>query len=817
MKIKHKFAMWKMKKLNGERPRQIVKNQPTLIGGPNDNGTKRSAVDERISTTVEKSIQTNSEGESTKTKKKRRRKRKKRDRGEQFADAEMISKKLEQQHQQKRMNGEMKPMMLNGKRRESEPATPLKREKFTRGQLPIDLVEHQIMLELARNETLIIVGETGSGKSTQIPQMCCRVPVCATRAIGVTQPRRVAAVSLANRVAIEMATNVGKTVGYHVRFENVTGPETKIEYMTDGVVLRKSLMSPLLEHYSTIIIDEAHERSLHTDVLMCILRQCQVQRRGTENPLRLIIMSATLQAQKFCEYFNNAKAILVKGRTFPIEMYYSIAKSSSDYVYNAIVAIKSVHLSEPSGHDVLVFLTGSEEIEAVANRLHEMNASLPPTCDVIMPVPLYAALRPDQQKLAFRPAPKGTRKVILSTNIAETSVTIPGVRVVIDSGKVKTKRFNAIDRVDILKVHNVSKAQARQRAGRAGRDAPGKCYRLFAKSEFDEFDDDNMPEIQRSNLASTFLELMKLGMKNPHRLRLIHPPDAANIDAALIELVSLSAIRPLNSDYSKFALTDTGELYCKYPLPPDHSRVLIQAQKHDCMMEAIKIIAAMQTESIWCAATPTQKTDDEYERIRRRYETKEGDHVTMLKLILASNQFFDELNKKTMRDSRFANSDVALQREYHAAIRQFCDDNMINEQHLKTASLIEEQLVEIARESRVAFSTCGADFGRLRKALALGLFMNSCEYDRQEDRYRLMINPAITVQIHPSSCLARSKPSCIVFSQLMRTTDLYAMQVTLIDADWVRPLISAYKKLRSARGEATPPTTSNAAKRVKHC
>lgn len=674
-------------------------------------------------------------------------------------------------------------------------------EKFNRPQLPIDVVEQQLMHELATQNTLIVIGETGSGKSTQVPQLCVRAGIAEKGTIAVTEPRRVAAVSLASRVAVEMGTDVGGTVGYHVRFENATTEKTKIEYMTDGIVLRKALIDPLLSKYSTVIIDEAHERSLHSDILMCIVRQCQNQRKETANPLRIIIMSATLQADKFQSYFSDAKVVLVAGRTFPIEVFHVNPKinksfSSTDYVYNTVICVKHAHLNEPKGHDILVFLTGSEEIEAVAHQLAELNGSLPASADVLLPVPLYAALRPEKQREAFRKTPQGARKVIISTNIAETSVTIPGVRVVIDSGKVKIKKFDASNRIDVLKVHNVSKAQAKQRAGRAGRDAPGKCYRLYSREDFQKFDSDNMPEILRCNLSATFLELMKLGMKNPHRLRLIDAPEPENVDAALLELTSLGAIRCVHPRKSNFALTDMGNVFCMYPLSPDHSRILFQAQKEGCIMEAIKIVAAMQTDALFSGGSDS-KSDAEVERIRRKFETREGDHITLLNMVLTSNVFFDQLNAKTEADARYKQSNKSLEREYYEAIRKFCSDNMLNEQHLKTASMIEDQLKEIAMKQNVKFSTCGSDFAKIRKALAMGMFLNSCEYDRQSDRYRLMINPSITLKIHPSSCLSRSKPAYIVFSELMQTTDLFALQVTLIDVDWVRPLITEHKKMRT--------------------
>uniref|UniRef100_A0A8R1EP69 RNA helicase n=1 Tax=Caenorhabditis japonica TaxID=281687 RepID=A0A8R1EP69_CAEJA len=216
-----------------------------------------------------------------------------------------------------------------------------------------------------------------------------------------------------------------------------------------------------------------------------------------------------------------------------------------------------------------------------------------------------------------------------------------------------SRRFDASDRIDVLKVHSVSKAQAMQRAGRAGRDAPGKCYRLYSREEFQKFEAENMPEILRCNLSATFLELMKLGMKNPHKLRLIDPPETKNIDAALLELTSLGAIRPTNADRNKFALTEMGDAFCMYPLPPDHARVLYQAQREGCIMEAIKIISAMQTDAIFSGNGSDSKNEADVERIRRKFETREGDHIGLLKLILTTNAFFDQLNESTQADARF--------------------------------------------------------------------------------------------------------------------------------------------------------------------
>ncbi|PAV77893.1 hypothetical protein WR25_13988 [Diploscapter pachys] len=352
------------------------------------------------------------------------------------------------------------------------------KEEFKRPYLPIDDVRLGIKDLLMENPVNVIIAETGSGKSTQIPQICHQIGLTdGGKMIAVSQPRRVAAISLAHRVAQEMNSEIGRKVGYHVRFEQMKSDETRVLYLTDGMLLRETMNDVYLNDYSVVIIDEAHERSLHTDVLFAVLRTVQKSRKKENmDPLRIVIMSATLQAELFSEYFDDVPVYVISGRTFPVDVFYanSLNSSSSDYVYWSTITILQVHQREPIEDDVLVFLTGKEEIEHVAQQLRNFNTDLNQKLHV---VPLYAALSPAAQMRAFQPAPQGHRKVVLATNIAETSITIPGIRVVIDSGKVKTKSFTASDRTDVLKVHDISKSQAKQRAGRAGREAPGKCYR----------------------------------------------------------------------------------------------------------------------------------------------------------------------------------------------------------------------------------------------------------------------------------------------------------------------------------------------------
>ncbi|CAI4225988.1 unnamed protein product [Auanema sp. JU1783] len=633
--------------------------------------------------------------------------------------------------------------------------------------LPIDDVEQQIIEILTESESSIIIGETGSGKSTQIPQLCARAGLLSEGRVGITQPRRVAAISLAHRVAEEVGSTVGEKVGYHVRFEKMYNDNTEICYMTDGILLREAMQDPYLSEYSVILIDEAHERSLHTDIMLSVLRICQRQRKEKgANPLKIVIMSATMQADLFSKYFNNAPIYVIKGRTFSVDVYHanSIDPKSADYVYNAIICIKDIHATEPLTDDVLVFLTGREEIEMAARKLRELNMEL---TNKLFPVPLFAALTGAAQMKAFKPAPEGQRKVVLATNIAETSLTIPGIKIVVDSGKVKSRSFTAKTKIDVLKVHDISQAQAVQRSGRAGREAPGKCYRLYPESHYDQMEATSIPEILRSNLSAVILELLSMGLKRPRNLKWIEPPSEDSILAAEKELLALGAIK-LHKKITK--LTEEGRKMSRFPLDPEQAKVLLYAAELDCLEEALSVVSMMSIESVFefdCKGTP-----EEIERARNRFTTNEGDHLTFLNVYQAFSQ---------------------EKRKNKGKLKEWCSANFLSLKNLTTAAKIRKQLREICSGEKLQVKSCGANRDKLRQALACGLFMNVCEYNRQDDRYKLIIRPATTIKIHPASTLSRSKPTHIVFSDLVKTTDLYARSITIIDSEWVRPVLEKYK------------------------
>uniref|UniRef100_A0A7I4EI91 RNA helicase n=1 Tax=Physcomitrium patens TaxID=3218 RepID=A0A7I4EI91_PHYPA len=393
-----------------------------------------------------------------------------------------------------------------------------------RRALPIASVESELVNHVKKNETLVVIGETGSGKTTQLPQFLHSAGFCkGGMMVAITQPRRVAAITVATRVAEEMGVEVGQEVGYSIRFEDCTSPSTQLKYMTDGMLLREALLDPLLSRYSLVVIDEAHERTIHTDVLFGLLKGVQKRRQAASTATK----SSKKKAATTGVALKDLQNLLTTSKT-PLE------KKNS--------ALKLViHLEEIPG-DILLFLTGQEEIESMERLLKERASHLSPKVPKLLVVPIYAALPSEQQMRVFQPAPDGTRKVILATNIAETSLTIPGIRYVIDPGLVKARAYNPRTGVESLEVVPVSKAQARQRSGRAGRERPGKCFRLYTEDLYRKLEDSTVPEIKRCNLANVVLQLKAFGIDDVLGFDFMDKPSRIAIVKSLEHLYSLGAL-----------------------------------------------------------------------------------------------------------------------------------------------------------------------------------------------------------------------------------------------------------------------------------
>ncbi|XP_031124650.1 pre-mRNA-splicing factor ATP-dependent RNA helicase DEAH10-like [Ipomoea triloba] len=688
----------------------------------------------------------------------------------------------------------------------------LRRQKIEkqRKSLPIASVEKQLVKEVHNNNTLIIVGETGSGKTTQLPQYLYHGGFCRDGGIiGVTQPRRVAAITVAKRVAEECGVELGQRVGYAIRFEDVTSNSTKIKYMTDGLLLREALLDPYLSKYSVIIVDEAHERTVHTDVLLGLLKNVQKARLQNADegvsvgstkpknellledkqdahsdgifkkcraknytPLKLIIMSASLDARVFSEYFCGARAVHVQGRQFPVDIFYT-HQPETDYIDAALITIFQIHLEEGPG-DVLVFLTGQEEIESVERLVHDRLQHLPEGNRKLLTFPIFSSLPFEKQMKAFMPAPAGFRKVILATNIAETSVTIPGIKYVIDPGLVKARTYDADMGIDSLIVVKTSKAQALQRSGRAGREGPGKCYRLYPESEFEKLDDSTIPEIKRCNLSNVVLQLKALGIDNIVDFDFIEKPKRMALVKSLETLFLLGAITENNE------LSDPiGHQMARLPLEPMHSKALILASQFGCLEEMLISVAMLSVESIFYA--PREKLEESRNALKS-FASLEGDHLTLLSVYRASNELFEK--------SKIANGELKAEKN----LRKWGKDNFINSRSLRHARDIHSQIHRNVEQMGLRISSCGEDTLLFRRCLAASFFLNAAL--KQPDSTYRVLSSGSTVQIHPSSVLFRAKPECIVFNELVQTNYTYVRNISRIDYLWLAELAPHFYALQ---------------------
>uniref|UniRef100_A0A0E0QHJ3 RNA helicase n=2 Tax=Oryza TaxID=4527 RepID=A0A0E0QHJ3_ORYRU len=459
----------------------------------------------------------------------------------------------------------------------------LKRElQDERKTLPIYKFRDELLKAVEEYQVIVIVGETGSGKTTQIPQYLHEAGYTAKGKVACTQPRRVAAMSVAARVSQEMGVKLGHEVGYSIRFEDCTSEKTLIKYMTDGMLLREFLGEPDLASYSVVMVDEAHERTLSTDILFGLVKDISRFRPD----LKLLISSATLDAEKFSDYFDSAPIFKIPGRRYPVEVHYTKAPEA-DYIDAAIVTVLQIHVTQPPG-DILVFLTGQEEIETIDEILKHRTRGLGTKIAELLICPIYANLPTELQAKIFEPTPEGARKVVLATNIAETSLTIDGIKYVVDPGFCKIKSYNPRTGMESLLINPISKASANQRAGRSGRTGPGKCFRLYTSYNYmHDLEDNTVPEIQRTNLANVVLTLKSLGIHDLVNFDFMDPPPSEALLKALEQLFALSALN------SRGELTKTGRRMAEFPLDPMLSKMIVASEKYKCSDEVISIASML--------------------------------------------------------------------------------------------------------------------------------------------------------------------------------------------------------------------------------
>lgn len=546
-----------------------------------------------------------------------------------------------------------------------------------------------------------------------------------------------AATTVATRVAEEIGCSVGEEVGYSIRFEDLTSAKTLIKFLTDGLLLREALTDPLLSRYSVIMVDEAHERSLSTDVLLGVLKKIRKKRPN----LRIVVSSATLQAEDFLHFFSEGdsepkgddsqssigRIVSLEGRMYPVDALF-LEEPAEDYVEKAVNTVFNIHASEPDG-DILVFLTGREEIDTALQLIADRARDLHPRAQKILSLPLYAGLTSEQQLYVFEPAPENTRKVIVSTNIAEASVTIQGILYVVDCGFVKLRAFNPKNGIETLTATPISKASATQRAGRAGRTRPGKCYHLFTQSAYDKLLEATIPEVQRSNLAPIILQLKALGIDNVLRFDFITPPPAELIIRALELLYSLDAV----DDYAKLT-RPLGVRMAELAVEPMMAKVLLSAPTMDCLSEILSIAAMTSLQgAVWFHHEGEKNATD---TARRKFAADEGDHLTLLNV-------YQTFITKGRKDSKW------------------CRDNYLNYKSMTRAVSIRAQLKRYLERFGINVDESlasdqrpngGLDRGeQIRKCLTAGYFAHAARM--QPDGTFKTVNGGVILHAHPSSLL----------------------------------------------------------------
>ncbi|KFH10952.1 helicase [Toxoplasma gondii MAS] len=718
------------------------------------------------------------------------------------------------------------------RRTASSGVAPASEKQLFAGELPIHGFVDVVRDAVSRHQVTLIVGETGSGKTTQVPQFLHFFGFTQKGVVAVTQPRRVAAVSLARRVSEELSrkqdassetqedlpehnASLGGFVGYCVRFEDCTSAETRIKFLTDGMLVREAMLDEMLSRYSVVVLDEAHERSLRTDILLGWMKRLLPKRKD----LKVIVMSATLDTEKFLGFFPGAQTVLVPGRQFPVELMYT-PEPEGDYIEAALITVLQIHTQYPPG-DILVFLPGQEDIESLqtilegkqellrkalcmaaslgagpapkkaarserggeqravphskdlssANcrvevRIGEDTAAVDqlPPCRDLQICPLFAALPFERQKAVFTPAPAGVRKVIVATNIAETSITVQGIRYVVDCGLAKAKCVNHRTGVEALVIEEISQDAAKQRAGRAGREAPGVVFRMYTEDTFNKFRPRKVPEIVTCDLDQVFLELKTLGVQNPLEFPFLDsPPKEAFVNAG-------RTLHRLEAVDSRGQLTELGRKLAVLPLKPILGKLVLDSVTFECTAEILSIVAMLSTDSLWYShrSLPADKSN-RLLHARRRLSDNQGDHLTLLNAYTQWDEATDKI--------------------------AFCKEYGLHHNALLRAKQIRTQLEQILLSPQigvknVAKSEAPDTRTKIRQCLAAGCWLHTARLQRDQKTYVTTVERE-TAKIHPSSVLSgqKSLPWWIVYSEYVHTTRPYLRGVTAIEGPWLQQFV----------------------------
>ena len=659
--------------------------------------------------------------------------------------------------------------------------------------LPVHEKLEEIKKAIAENQVTIICGETGSGKTTQLPKICLELGRGAAGLIGHTQPRRLAARSVAERIAEELKSEIGSAVGYKVRFTDHTSRDACVKLMTDGILLAETQTDRYLTAYDTIIIDEAHERSLNIDFLLGYLKQLLPRRPD----LKVIITSATIDAERFSQHFNGAPVLEVSGRTYPVEILYRplTSKDEDDAEVELTDAIVDAadELARHGEGDILVFLPGEREIREAAEALRK--STLRRNDEIL---PLFARLSHAEQHKIFHPS-GAKRRIVLATNVAETSLTVPGIKYVIDTGLARVKRYSARAKVEQLHVEKISQAAARQRSGRCGRVSAGVCIRLFSEEDFNSRPEFTDPEIVRSNLAAVILRMAALKLGDVAAFPFLEMPDSRYINDGFQVLLELGAVNEHNG------LTKLGEQMARLPIDPKIARILLAAKKHDCMAEILVIASAL---SIQDPRERPLEARDAAAKAHERFTDKQSDFLAYLniwdsfqrerdkglsnkQLVQWCRQYFlSHLRMREWRELHHQLAQTAIEMGLttkEAAfrrppeVRQLTSSENAGDQDL-SAKLKQKQLDKKQHRAQIRAAK-EAGYEQIHRALLTGLIANVGMKSPDGNDYTGARGSRF--HLFPASALFKAKPKWVMAAELVETTRLYARDVAAIQPEWI--------------------------------
>ncbi|WP_281545313.1 ATP-dependent RNA helicase HrpA [Grimontia sp. SpTr1] len=621
-------------------------------------------------------------------------------------------------------------------------------------QLPVSQKKDDIAEAIANNQVVIVAGETGSGKTTQLPKICMELGLGVSGVIGHTQPRRLAARSVATRIAEELETELGKTVGYKVRFNDQVSEESRVKLMTDGILLAEIQHDRFLNQYDCIIIDEAHERSLNIDFILGYLKQLLPKRPD----LKLIITSATIDPERFSNHFRGAPIIEVSGRTYPVEVRYRpLVEDSEDTDRDQLQAIFDAvdELHDEGPGDILIFMNGEREIRDTADALNKRNLR---DCEIL---PLYARLSSAEQNRVFQS--HSGRRIVLATNVAETSLTVPGIKYVIDPGTARISRYSYRTKVQRLPIEPVSQASANQRKGRCGRVSDGICIRLYSEEDFlsrPEFTD---PEILRTNLASVILQMTAIGLGDISAFPFVQPPDSRNISDGVRLLEELGALKEGKKDDDHKRLTETGRNLARLPIDPRLARMVLESARLGSLHEVMVIASALSIQDPRERPSDKQQQSDEK---HRRFNDKESDFLAYVNLW----EYIKE-QQKELSGNQF---------------RKQCKKDYLNYLRVREWQDVHYQIRQVVNELGFKINQEPSDYQSIHMSLLAGLLSHIGLKDQEKNEYQGARNARFN--IFPGSGIFKKQPKWVMVAELVETSKLWGRVAAKIQPEWVEPL-----------------------------